>query len=73
MLSNVQEEKLSKAALLVFANKQDLEGSLKPSEIAEGLGLFSFRERAWQIEGCCAKQGVGLEQGMNWMVSQIHK
>jgi ADP-ribosylation factor-like protein 3 len=67
----VQEEKLAKAPLLVFANKQDLEGSLKPSDIAEGLGLFSLRERAWQIEGCSAKQGIGLEQGMNWMISKI--
>ena len=60
-----------KVPLLVFANKQDLDGSLSPGEIAEGLNLFSLRERGWQIEGCSAKEGVGLEQGMDWVIKQI--
>jgi ADP-ribosylation factor-like protein 3 len=67
----VQEELLKKVPLLVFANKQDLAGALTPGEIAEGLNLFALRERAWQIEGCSAKDGVGLEQGMDWAIKQI--
>lgn len=66
-----EEEQLQKVPLLVFANKQDLDGALTPQEIAEGLGLLALRERAWQIEGCSAKNGVGLENGMNWLLKQI--
>lgn len=47
----LQEAQLNNVPLLVFANKQDLPGSLQPSEIAEGLSLFALRTRAWQIEG----------------------
>jgi len=57
--------------VLVFANKQDLVNALQPSEIAEGLNLFCVRDRAWQIEGCSAKTGGGLPQGMDWVVKQI--
>ena len=67
----MQEDQLKKVPLLVFANKQDLDGALTPSEIAEGLNLFSLRERAWQIEGCSAKEGKGLEHGMDWLLKQI--
>jgi ADP-ribosylation factor-like protein 3 len=67
----MQEAQLQKVPLLVFANKQDLPGALEPSEIAEGLNLFSVRDRAWQIEGCSAAQGIGIEHGMNWVVQQI--
>jgi ADP-ribosylation factor-like protein 3 len=67
----VQEAQLQKVPLLVLANKQDLPGALEPSAIAEGLNLFSVRDRAWQIEGCSALRGIGIEHGMNWVVQQI--
>ena len=69
--SVMQEAQHKKIPLLVLANKQDLPGALEPSEIAEGLNLFSVRDRAWQIEGCSATQGIGIEHGMNWVVQQI--
>ena len=66
-----QEEKLRGAALLVLANKQDLLGALPPHEVAEALGLFLIRDRAWQIQGCSAKEGAGLAEGMGWLVRQV--
>lgn len=56
----MQEVQLKNVPLLVFANKQDLSGSLEPGEIAEGLSLFSLRSRAWQIEGAQPNTGVGM-------------
>ena len=66
-----QEDKLCSAALLVLANKQDLLTALPPSEVAESLGLFMLRGRAWQIQGCSARDGSGLADGMDWLVRQI--
>lgn len=58
---------LKNVPLLVLANKQDLSGSLEPSEIAEGLSLLSLRHRAWQIEGA-----VPIGVGMVWCMARRH-
>ena len=57
--------------LLVFANKQDLVGVLTADELAESLNLFSIRDRPWQIQGCSAKEGGGLQEGMEWLMKQV--
>lgn len=68
----LKEEKLLGASLLIFANKQDLKGSLKPDEIAKVLNLEAMdNSRNWQIVGCSAMTGDGLLQGFDWLVSDI--
>lgn len=67
----LQEEKLAGVPLLIFANKQDLEGAMTPQKIAETLQLHLIRDRTWQIQGCSAKTGEGIQQAMEWMVRQI--
>uniref|UniRef100_A0A6U4LUL4 ADP-ribosylation factor-like protein 2 n=2 Tax=Hemiselmis andersenii TaxID=464988 RepID=A0A6U4LUL4_HEMAN len=67
----LSQEKLAGASLLVFANKQDLEGSLTADEIKEGLGLDKISNRHWQIQGCSAVTGEGLVAGVDWMVSDV--
>merc|ERR1711934_447334 len=51
----LDEDKLAGVPLLVFANKQDLINSLDPEEVIEAIGLNEIKDRAWQIEGCSAK------------------
>lgn len=46
------DENLTRAPILVWANKQDVRGSMSPSEISDALNLSSFRDRTWQIFGC---------------------
>lgn len=72
-LHNVlQEERLSGASLLVFANKQDIRGALKPADIAKVLNLEVMdNSRHWQIVGCSALTGEGLLSGFDWLVSDI--
>lgn len=36
-------DNLLKAILLVFANKQDMEGAMSPTDIAKELGLATLR------------------------------
>jgi ADP-ribosylation factor-like protein 3 len=64
----MQEEKLAGVPLLVLANKQDLISALPADDVAEALSLFLIRDRAWQIQGCSAKDGSGLHEGMGWVV-----
>uniref|UniRef100_A0A182TJC7 ADP-ribosylation factor-like protein 3 n=1 Tax=Anopheles melas TaxID=34690 RepID=A0A182TJC7_9DIPT len=56
------DDKLKSVPLLVFANKQDVVGALKASEIAECLKLVKLMDRTWQIQGCSALQGTGVKQ-----------
>ena len=67
----LEEDKLSGVPVLVLANKQDLVTALSPDEVAEGLNLYSIRDRPWQIQACSAKTGEGLQDGMEWLVKQV--
>ena len=69
----LQQERLAGASLLVFANKQDLEGALTAEEIRAELGLdqITTTKRHWRIEGCSAFTGAGLASGVDWLVQDI--
>lgn len=65
------EENLAKAPILVWANKQDVKGSMSASEISDALNLSAFRERTWQIFGCSALTGKGLTPGLDWLATTL--
>ncbi|CAL1368909.1 unnamed protein product [Linum trigynum] len=68
----LKEERLSGASLLIFANKQDINGALTPDEIAKVLNLDNMdRTRHWKIIGCSAYTGEGLLEGFDWLVQDI--
>ncbi|PIO25293.1 hypothetical protein AB205_0008080 [Aquarana catesbeiana] len=52
-------EDLKNAAVLIFANKQDVKDSMSASEISSSLALSAIKDRAWHIQGCCALTGEG--------------
>ncbi|CCW68100.1 unnamed protein product [Phytomonas sp. Hart1] len=62
-------ESIPNVPVLVFANKQDLATSKTPEVIALALKLEEHRERKWQIQGCSAKTGDGLNEGFQWISS----
>ncbi|XP_026464015.1 ADP-ribosylation factor-like protein 5B [Ctenocephalides felis] len=66
-------EELSKAAVLIYANKQDLKGSMTAAEISRQLDLTSIKKQQWHIQSCCALTGEGLYQGLEWIVSRLKK
>ncbi|KAK8381552.1 hypothetical protein O3P69_018565 [Scylla paramamosain] len=64
-------EELSRAAVLIYANKQDVKGSMSAAEISRLLNLTSVKKHRWQIQGCCALTGEGLYQGLEWIGSTL--
>ena len=56
----VKLQDLKKAGVLIFANKQDLKGSMSSAEISQELNLASIKDHGWHIQGCCALTGEGL-------------
>ena len=65
------EEELSNAAVLVFANKQDLPNAMSVAEVTDKLGLHEMRNRKWYIQGCCATSGDGLYEGLDWLSNTL--
>lgn len=54
--------------MLVFANKQDVQGALSAEKVSDALGLTSIKSRQWSIQETSAAKGVGLFEGFDWWV-----
>lgn len=67
----LQEERLTGATLLVFANKQDLPGSLSKEEIQKALNLDDIKSHHWCIISCSAVTGHNLLEGVDWLLDDI--
>uniref|UniRef100_A0A4X2M3G3 Uncharacterized protein n=1 Tax=Vombatus ursinus TaxID=29139 RepID=A0A4X2M3G3_VOMUR len=64
------EVELRDAALLVFANKQDLSNAMNAAEITDKLGLHSLCHRNWSIQATSGTSGDGLyEDGADCLIS----
>nr|QXF29036.1 Arf1e [Gefionella okellyi] len=63
-------EELGDAALLVLCNKQDLPQALKPSQVADKLGLSSVK-RQWHVQATTATTGTGLYEGLEWLSGRM--
>ncbi|KAK8926401.1 hypothetical protein KSP39_PZI018992 [Platanthera zijinensis] len=57
--------------ILVFANKQDMEGAMTPLEVCEELCLYDLTNRKWHIQGTCALNGAGLYEGLDWFATTL--
>ncbi|KAG9345666.1 hypothetical protein JZ751_008810 [Albula glossodonta] len=66
LVAMLEEEELKKAILVVFANKQDMEQAMTPTEVANALGLPALKDRKWQIFKTSATKGTGLDEAMEW-------
>ena len=69
----LQDDELRDAALLVYANKQDLPAAVSAAEMSEKLGLCGLRQsnRPWYIQACCATSGQGLYEGLDWLSNTL--
>jgi len=69
----LQQERLAGATLLIWANKQDVQGSVSSEQMVEFLKLqdLQYNNRHWSIHPCSAITGDGLIEGMDWLVEDI--
>ena len=68
---SLQEEELRGAALIIFANKQDLPSALQADVIADKLGLHTLKDRQWAIFNTSALTGDGLFAGLDWLADTL--
>eukprot|EP00929_Paragymnodinium_shiwhaense_P123744 TRINITY_DN979_c0_g1_i2.p1 TRINITY_DN979_c0_g1~~TRINITY_DN979_c0_g1_i2.p1 ORF type:complete len:187 (+),score=41.98 TRINITY_DN979_c0_g1_i2:234-794(+) len=63
----IGDDEMRGAALLVFANKQDLPQAMSAAEIVEKLGLTQLKSHPWFIQATRATTGDGLFEGLDWL------
>ena len=65
------DPKMANVPVLIFANKQDLATALPADQVTVALDLHQIRDHPWQIQGCSALTGQGLDEGLKWLVQSI--
>jgi len=66
----LQHEDLASASVCVYANKQDVRGAMSAEEVATALSLHSIKSHPWTIQACCALNGDGIYEGLDWVTEQ---
>ena len=64
---------LKDCAVLVLANKQDLNSAMTPDEVMEKLGMGQLKGRTWLVQGTSAITGQGIKEGLDWLASILLK
>ncbi|KAJ5070460.1 adp-ribosylation factor arf [Anaeramoeba ignava] len=67
------EDELADAGLLVFANKQDLDGAMTQEEVIQFMGLNSIKNHKWNVQLASAVSGQGLYEGLDWLSACVKK
>jgi len=63
---------LEEKPLLVYVNKRDAPNSLTTLQIILKMNLHTlFCNKGWHVQGCSAKDGFGIEEGLNWIVEKL--
>ncbi|KAI7846070.1 hypothetical protein COHA_000436 [Chlorella ohadii] len=73
LFKQLQHEHLSNACVLIYANKQDLNGAMTVPELSEGLDLISLKSHNWHVQASCALTGEGLLEGLQWVAEELRR
>jgi len=65
------EDEMRNAALLVFANKQDLPHAIAADDVSHKLGLHELRNRKWFTQAARATTGEGICEGLDWLTQTL--
>ncbi|WKY06882.1 hypothetical protein Q1695_006788 [Nippostrongylus brasiliensis] len=63
----IEDSELHGAAVLVFANKQDLPNAMDATEVSKALDMHMIRDREWSVQMSNAITGEGLVEGLEWL------
>ena len=67
----LKNQTLKNATILIFANKQDLQGAKDVNKLIQDYEFFKIREHVWHIQPCSALKGEGLVTGIKWLSEQL--
>ncbi|ETV97377.1 hypothetical protein H310_09714 [Aphanomyces invadans] len=64
-------EALKNVWVLVFANKQDLPTAMTTDAVAATMDMHKLPHKRWHVQGACATKGVGLYEGLDFVVKSV--
>ncbi|KAL4928495.1 ADP-ribosylation factor family protein [Aspergillus undulatus] len=67
----INDREMKDALLLVFANKQDVQGHLSPDEVTSALKLHSLKDKTWYVAPSVATDGTGIFEGLAWLSNNV--
>ncbi|KAI9664388.1 MAG: ADP-ribosylation factor, Arf Arf6 [Alyxoria varia] len=68
----IQDREMRDTLLLVFANKQDIQGALSPKDVSDVLKLETVaKNHTWKVQPSCATTGEGIFEGLSWLSSHV--
>lgn len=68
----IQDREMRNVVLLVFANKQDVDGAMRPNDVAQALDLDRIaKNHVWKVEPSCATSGEGIFEGLSWLSQNV--
>lgn len=66
----INDKELANCLLIVLANKQDVNGSIKPKELIERFNMNALSgDHTWSVIPTIAIDGTGLAETLNWISS----
>ncbi len=72
LFSVIQEHRLQSASLLIMANKQDIPNSTSTELIKKALNWEALLKRSnCHMVHCSAFTGLNVEEGLDWLISDI--
>eukprot|EP00850_Spirogloea_muscicola_P003763 SM000015S01263 [mRNA] locus=s15:887643:889427:+ [translate_table: standard] len=69
----LRHEDLLGAPVLIFANKQDIDGAMSADELTRYLDLRQLRNRDHLVTSACSYDGSGIRDGVLWLVEAMRK
>ena len=79
LISTLESEGIAGKPVLVFANKQDLDGAASGPELTKVLGLLERKDCSHRVSPCIAKPPEGqpvdkrISQSLDWLLNAIDK
>ena len=67
----LESPELENCLVLVFANKQDLPQAVNEQEVANRLELPQINGHEYNVCGCTATEGKGLDEGFDWLADKL--
>ncbi len=71
IINLLNNQVLKKKPLLFLANKSDKKESKDLQELVDFFGLHDIHDREWLIVECSAKTGIGLYEGIIWLINRV--
>ena len=71
LLEIINNEELKNIPLLIYGNKQDLNGTISSKELIKFIEMEKIKNNKWLLQGSSALKGRGIKEGFDWLINML--